>query len=60
MPAENINLLIVEDESIVALNLSMGLEKEGYTVIGIADNAADALQLFTTNEVDIVLMDINI
>ena len=60
MPAENVNILIVEDESIVALNLSMGLENDGYTVVGIADNAEDAIQLFTENEVDIVLMDINI
>ncbi len=60
MPHENVNVLIVEDESIVALNLSMGLENDGYTVVGIADNAEDAQQLFTENEVDIVLMDINI
>lgn len=60
MPQEKVNILIVEDESIVALNLSMGLEADGYDIAGIADNAEDALQLFTENEIDIVLMDINI
>ncbi len=60
MPQEKINILIVEDESIVAMNLSMGLENDGYNVVGIADNAVDAQQLFTENEVDIILMDINI
>jgi two-component system, response regulator PdtaR len=60
MPAEKINVLIVEDESIVAMDLSQGLEHEGYRVIGIADNAEEAQQLFSDNEVDIVLMDVNI
>jgi DNA-binding LytR/AlgR family response regulator len=60
MPQEKINVLIVEDESIVALNLSMGLENDGYNIVGIADNAVDARQLFSENEVDIILMDINI
>lgn len=60
MPSEKINVLIVEDESIVALDLATGLEKDGYNVIGIADNSEEAVGLFKENEVDIVLMDINI
>ena len=60
MPAEKINVLIVEDESIVALDLSNALEQDGYTVTGIADNADEAIDLFSSNDVDIVLMDINI
>jgi two-component system, response regulator PdtaR len=60
MPAEKINILIVEDESIVALDLANGLERDGYNITGIADNAEEALQLFNDNEVDIVLMDVNI
>lgn len=54
------NVLIVEDEALVALDLSMGLQKDGYQIVGIADNAKDAEQLFLKNEVDIILMDINI
>ena len=60
MPAEKINILIVEDESIVALDLANGLERDGYNITGIADNAEEAQQLFSDNEVDIVLMDVNI
>ncbi|MFL5746693.1 MAG: LytTR family transcriptional regulator DNA-binding domain-containing protein [Niastella sp.] len=60
MPAEKVNILIVEDESIVALDLASGLEHDGYNIAGIADNAEEAQQLFTENEVDIILMDVNI
>jgi len=55
-----VSILIVEDEGIVAMNLCAGLEHDGYNVVGIADNAAEAVDLFKENEVDIVLMDINI
>jgi DNA-binding LytR/AlgR family response regulator len=60
MPIENIKVLIVEDESIVALDLSMGLKKAGCTIAGIADNARSAQTLFETEAVDIVLMDIHL
>ena len=60
MSAEKVNILIVEDESIVALDLASGLEHDGYNIAGIADNAEEAQQLFTDNEIDIVLMDVNI
>jgi two-component system, response regulator PdtaR len=60
MGAEKINILIVEDESIVAMDLSAGLAHSGYHVAGIADNAVDARGLYEQNEVDIVLMDINL
>lgn len=60
MASEKINILIVEDESIVALDLAAGLEKDGYEVVGIADNAAEAKELYTASKVDILLMDVNI
>jgi two-component system, response regulator PdtaR len=60
MPAEKVNILIVEDESIVALDLASGLEHDGYNIAGIADNAEEAQQLFNDNDVDIILMDVNI
>jgi len=60
MAAEKVNILIVEDESIVALDLASGLERDGYHITGIADNANEAQQLFSENEVDIILMDVNI
>ncbi|MEO5888660.1 MAG: response regulator [Ferruginibacter sp.] len=58
--AGQIRILIVEDESIVAMDLSMGLQRDGYRVVGIADNYEEALQLYQNNEVDILLMDIHI
>lgn len=60
MSAEKVNILIVEDESIVALDLANGLERDGYNITGIADNAEEAQQLFNDNDVDIILMDVNI
>ena len=57
---EKINILIVEDEPIVALDLAAALHQDGYEVIGIADHAAEALQLFSSQLVDIVLMDIHL
>jgi two-component system, response regulator PdtaR len=55
-----INILIVEDEAILAMALCDSLELEGYCVIGMASNGTKALDLFRRNEVDLVLCDINI
>jgi DNA-binding LytR/AlgR family response regulator len=57
---EQIKVLIVEDESIVAMDLAAGLENDGYVITGIADNFLDAVDLFTKIETDIVLMDIHL
>ena len=55
-----IQIMIVEDESIVAMDLAAGLERDGYHITGIADNYDDAVKLFTRQPADILLMDINI
>ena len=60
MTTEKINILIVEDESIVALDLATALHQDGYEVIGIADEAEEAIRLFNQHAVDIVLMDIQL
>ena len=60
MATEKINILIVEDESIVALDLATALHQDGYEVIGIADHAEAAIRLFAVHAVDIVLMDIHL
>jgi DNA-binding LytR/AlgR family response regulator len=60
MPTEKVSILIVEDESIVALDLSEGLLRGGYAIAGIADNAQAAKAMFEKEEVDVVLMDINL
>lgn len=60
MTGEKINILIVEDESIVAMDLAAGLSHSGYNVVGIADNSRDAHNLYEQNDIDLVLMDINL
>lgn len=57
---ERINILIVEDEAILAMDLSDNLEAEGYCVVGTANNGRKALDLFHNNPVDLVLCDITI
>ena len=51
-------ILIVEDEFIVANDLSMMLERSGYHVSGVAPSVAKALELILAEKPDWVLMDI--
>ncbi len=57
---ERIHILIVEDEGILAMELSDSLEADGYFVVGIANNGRKALDLFQRQRVDLVLCDITI
>ena len=57
---EKVHVMIVEDESIVAMDLAAGLEMDGYVVVGVADHYEEATEIFEKNQVDILLMDINI
>lgn len=54
------NILIVEDEEELAANISEILASLDYKVVGIADNALDALKTLEKAPVDLVLMDIMI
>jgi DNA-binding response OmpR family regulator len=55
----DINVLIVEDESIVAMELDSYIHnKLGYNVIDICSNANDALRIMEEESIDIILMDI--
>lgn len=51
-------ILIVEDESLVALDLAQSVESLGYKVIGIVSNSKDAIKLTCKEKIDLVLMDI--
>jgi two-component system, response regulator PdtaR len=55
-----LKILLVEDEFILATELTDTLESEGYEVVEVADNGREALAIFKDNEVDLVLCDINI
>lgn len=54
------SILIVEDESLIALELKKKLEEAGYTVSTIVDNAVDALLSVESLGPDLVLMDIRL
>jgi len=53
-------ILIVEDEAIAAEYLRMVLEKRGWSVVGVVDNGADALEAIREFSPHLVLMDIMI
>jgi two-component system, cell cycle sensor histidine kinase and response regulator CckA len=53
-------VLIVEDEALVAADLEDSLVRLGYNVVGIADNATDALLLAQRAAPDLALLDIHI
>jgi|SRR5579883_1529564 len=57
-PACPIKVLIVEDEYILAANLSETLEALGYVVTGMADSLITTLQQVEQDRPDVVLMDI--
>lgn len=53
-------ILIVEDESITALDLKFTLEELGYNVIDITDNGQDAINIAAETSPDLTIMDINL
>jgi len=55
---KNTNILIVEDESIVAMELESYIQRQGYTVAGICSNAKDAFAIVIQEEINIIMMDI--
>ncbi|MBB5036980.1 ATP-binding response regulator [Prosthecobacter dejongeii] len=59
-PSNPLTVFIVEDESLVAMDLEERLTQMGYQVLGIADNGLDALAELKRLTVDLVLMDIHL
>lgn len=51
-------ILIVEDESLVVMDLTLSLTKLGYDVIGSASNYQDAIALTKDKKPNLILMDI--
>ena len=54
------DILIVEDENIVALDMRMRLESMGYRVVDVVDTAALALERAAELSPELVLMDIKL
>ena len=57
---QKLKVLIVEDEMILASDIRMQLQNEGYNVVGIAKNGEKAINLTKERNPDIILMDIAI
>ena len=51
-------ILIVEDESLVALDISQSVVALGYEVVGIVSNSKDAIEFTCKEKIDLILMDI--
>ena len=58
--SEKIKILVVEDEMIIAANISLQLTSMGYEVTGIVPRGEEALLHVKENAPDIVLLDINL
>ncbi|TDU80848.1 PAS domain S-box-containing protein [Prosthecobacter fusiformis] len=56
----SLKVFIVEDESLVAMDLEERLIKMGYEVAGMADNGVEALEGILRENVDLVVMDIHL
>ncbi|QKF82745.1 response regulator [Halarcobacter ebronensis] len=57
---DKIKILIVEDESIVALDINRSLKLLGFDIVANAKNYEQALDYVANKPIDIILMDINL
>ncbi len=57
---QGFRILIVEDEAILGMDLSLNLQREGYEVLEVIDNGEQALSLYKKQEIDLVLLDIQL
>jgi CheY-like chemotaxis protein len=55
-----LQILLVEDERIVALDMRLKLSQLGYTVCGYAPSGEQALRIASESRPDLVLMDIKL
>jgi CheY-like chemotaxis protein len=57
---EKPRVLIVEDDAMIAWDMSLSLEAAGFQVCGIVSNGAAALERASDDVPDVVLMDVNL
>lgn len=55
-----VSVLIVEDESIIAMEIEVELQSRGFNVIGTVLSSEDAIDVAATRRPDVILMDIHI
>ena len=53
-------ILVVEDDPTIAIDIRFNLEDNNYTVVNVLHTAEQAMQLLESEEVDLVLLDINL
>jgi len=54
------NILIVEDDKLLAENIRLGLQKEGLHISGLASNLKTAIEIMKQNEIDLALIDMQL
>jgi DNA-binding LytR/AlgR family response regulator len=52
------NILIVEDNFLIAQDLKQSLEKNNYSVVAIVDNAEEAILIVNKDKIDLIIIDI--
>ena len=55
-----LKIMVVEDESIIALDLQMSLEEAGYTVVSVVSSGEEAINRCADLEPDLLLMDVHL
>lgn len=55
-----LHVLVLEDETLVALLLESMLEDLGHTVVGVAANIGDGLALASLEGIDLAILDVNV
>ncbi len=54
------NILLVDDDVLIAESTKFSLKKSGYNIVGIAVDASRAVELTKTKNPDLIVMDINL
>jgi DNA-binding NtrC family response regulator len=60
MPLSGYRILIVEDEALIALDLSHALEDLHAIVVGSVNNVADACKLVSWEKIDCAVLDVQL
>jgi DNA-binding NarL/FixJ family response regulator len=59
-PANEIKLLLVEDDPIILTMTSKAVESEGFRVLAATSNVNSAMESFTKNQPDVAILDIDL
>ena len=59
-PRHTTHILVIEDESIIALDIADGLRRLGYRVVAVVPSGEQAIQKAAETHPDLVLMDIKL